>query len=206
MKKKSVREMTSYQKMWHGLTFRSSVLVALIMLFMGLIILASGFVMFFASALDEYRANTCTYAKAEAVALDDEAMEAKTREIIDIYDSLPKEVTDHQEAKDYRKHFVSTVDTTFRSLQESLRTMQNGMGLKNAFIVALDEKTNRMIYLIDSDPRPASFCFPGTWDEYTHKEIVALAHGGTTSRWEKLLGLSEEHQATITNLEQSCLR
>lgn len=206
MKKKSVREMTSYQKLWHGLTFRSSVLVALIMLFMGLIILASGFVMFFASALDEYRANTCTYAKAEAVALDQDAMKAKTREIIDIYDSLPEDVTDHQEAKDYRRHFVSTVDTTFRSLQESLRTMQNGMGLKNAFIVALDEKKNRMIYLIDSDPRPASFCFPGTWDEYTHKEIVALAHGGTTSRWERLLGLSEEHQATITNLEQYGLR
>ena len=206
MKKKSVREMTSYQKLWHGLTFRSSVLVALIMLFMGLIILASGFVMFFASALDEYRANTCTYAKAEAVALDQDAMKAKTREIIDIYDSLPENVTDHQEAKDYRRHFVSTVDTTFRSLQESLRTMPNGMGLKNAFIVALDEKKNRMIYLIDSDPRPASFCFPGTWDEYTHKEIVALAHGGTTSRWERLLGLSEEHQATITNLEQYGLR
>ena len=206
MKKKTVREMTSYQKLWHGLTFRSSVLVALIMLFMGLIILASGFVMFFASALDEYRANTCTYAKAEAVALDQDAMKAKTREIIDIYDSLPEDVTDHQEAKDYRRHFVSTVDTTFRSLQESLRTMQNGMGLKNAFIVALDEKKNRMIYLVDSDPRPASFCFPGTWDEYTHKEIVALAHGGTTSRWERLLGLSEEHQATITNLEQYGLR
>ena len=198
--------MNSFQRLSHGLTFRSFLMVMLLMLFIGLLVLASGFLMFFTSALDEYRSNTCTYAAAEATALNQDEMKKKTKQIIDIYDSLPKEVQDDDEAPGYKKNFVPAMDTSFRDLQSTLRLMQNGMGLKNAFIVALDEKTNRMIYLIDADPRPASFCFPGTWDEYSPEEIRVLAHGGNTSWIEKRLGLNDDYQATITNLSRFGLR
>ena len=204
--KKSVRDLNSFERMIHGLTFRTFVIVVLLTIFIALMILIVGVGMYFQTMLDEYRSVTCTYARAVGMMLDDDKMLDKTKQVIDIYDSLPAEVRENQEAEGYRKNFVPVLDNDFRELQADMRAMQNEIGLSNAFIVAIDEEQNRMIYLIDADPRPVSFCFPGTWDEYTEDEIDVLVNGTKPSRLQKAFGMDSNVQATITNLPQFGLR
>ena len=204
--KKSVRDMNSFERLIHGLTFKTFIMVVFLTIFISLMILLVGVGMYFQTMLDEYRSVTCTYAKAVAMMLDDDKMLNKTQQVIDIYDSLSEEVTEDQKAEGYRKNFVSVLDNDFREMQSDMRAMQYEIGLSNAFIVAIDEEKNRMIYLIDADPRPASFCFPGTWDEYEDSEIDILVNGRKPSRLQKALGLDSAVQATITNLPQFGLR
>ena len=204
--KKSVRDMNSFERLIHGLTFKTFIMVVFLTIFISLMILLVGVGMYFQTMLDEYRSVTCTYAKAVAMMLDDDKMLNKTQQVIDIYDSLSEEVTEDQKAEGYRKNFVSVLDNDFREMRADMRAMQYEIGLSNAFIVAIDEEKNRMIYLIDADPRPASFCFPGTWDEYEDSEIDILVNGRKPSRLQKALGLDSAVQATITNLPQFGLR
>ena len=204
--KKSVRELNSFERLTHGLSFRILVMIVFLTIFIALMILFVGVGMYFQTMLDEYRSVTCTYAKSINMMLDDDKMLAKTEQVIDIYDSLPEEVRENPKGEGYKKNFVPVLDNDFRQLQADMRAMQNEIGLSNAFIVALDQEKDRMIYLIDADPRPASFCFPGTWDEYEPSEIDILIHGTTPSKIQKALGMDSNVQATITNLPQFGLR
>ncbi len=204
--KKSVRELNSFERITHGLSFRILVMNVFLTIFIALMILFVGVGMYFRTMLDEYRSVTCTYAKSINMMLDDDKMLEKTRQIIDLYDSLPEEVRENPKAEDYKKNFVPVLDNDFRQLQADMRAMQNEIGLSNAFIVALDEDKDRMIYLIDADPRPVSFCFPGTWDEYEESEMDVLIHGTKPSRIQKALGIDNSVQATVTNLPQFGLR
>ncbi len=204
--KKTVRELNSFERLTHGLSFRMLVMIVFLTIFIALMILFVGVGMYFQTMLDEYRSVTCTYAKSINMMLDDDKMLAKTEQVIDIYDSLPEEVRENPKGEGYKKNFVPVLDNDFRQLQADMRAMQNELGLSNAFIVALDQEKDRMIYLIDADPRPASFCFPGTWDEYEPSEIDILIHGTTPSKIQKALGMDSNVQATITNLPQFGLR
>ena len=204
--KKSVRELNSFERMTHGLSFRILVMIVFLTIFIALMILFVGVGMYFQTMLDEYRSVTCTYAKSINMMLDDDKMLAKTEQVIDIYDSLPEEVRENPKGEGYRKNFVPVLDNDFRQLQADMRAMQNEIGLSNAFIVAIDEEKDRMIYLIDADPRPVSFCFPGTWDEYEPSEIDVLVNGTKPSKIQKALGMDSNVQATITNLPQFGLR
>ena len=204
--KKSVRELNSFERLIHSLSFRILVIIVFLTIFIALLILFFGVGMYFQTMLDEYRSVTCTYAKTINMMLDDDKMKAKTEQVIDIYDSLPEEVRENPKGEGYKKNFVPVLDNDFRQLQADMRAMQNEIGLSNAFIVALDEENDRMIYLIDADPRPVSFCFPGTWDEYEPSEIDVLIHGTTPSRIQKALGMDSNVQATVTNLPQFGLR
>ena len=204
--KKSVRELNSFERLTHGLSFRILVMIVFLTIFIALMILFVGVGMYFQTMLDEYRSVTCTYAKSINMMLDDDKMLAKTEQVIDIYDSLPEEVRENPKGEGYKKNFVPVLDNDFRQLQADMRAMQNEIGLSNAFIVALDQEKDRMIYLIDADPRPASFCFPGTWDEYEPSEIDILIHGTTPSKIQKALGMDSNVQATVTNLPQFGLR
>ena len=90
--KKSVRELNSFERLTHGLSFRILVMIVFLTIFIALMILFVGVGMYFQTMLDEYRSVTCTYAKSINMMLDDDKMLAKTEQVIDIYDSLPEEI------------------------------------------------------------------------------------------------------------------
>lgn len=199
MGKKSVREMSGFEQKRHSLTFKSSFGVQLMAFIVGTTILIAGFGLYFKGILYEYCMATSKLAKAEAVMLDLDATRIKTDEIIAIYDSIPEKEKGDGTSAAYQDRFDPIVDDEFRNIQTRLRIMKERVGLRNAFIVAIDEKTNRMIYLVDSDPNLRTVCPPGTWDVYTSKELDVLVHGQKVSNLYRRYGLRDRLQATITD-------
>ena len=185
-----------------GLTFKALVMIVLITIMIGVLVAVVGLYMFRSTILYEIRSHTCTLAQAIVATLDEDTLNAKTEEVLDIYEQLPDEVKNGEQDQDYKENFEPVLDDTFRSLQRQMWTMQHDLGLRNSFIVAMDEETDRMIYLIDADLRRNSFCYPGTYDVYTHEEVEVLVHGEKADALQRRLGLKNDYQATITNLKQ----
>ncbi len=176
--------------------------VATLMLtaFIGVIILIAGFSLYYNGALREYRNRTFNNAKAVAMVLDKKEARDKADQILEIYDSVPEEERGDGSGQSYRSKFGHVIDSHFLSLQADMRRARSQIGLRNAFIVAIDEEYNRMIYLVDSDADPSSICLPGTWDEYTDEEIDVLVYGQEFGPLARLINYEDESQATITNL------
>ena len=187
----SVRKKNDSVKWYHSLSGRAILLIVVLSLVVGISTLALAQISFSEAILYDIRAHSVTLAKAELSCMDSEIVNAKTREILDLYDSLPDEVIESEQDDEYKKNFEPVVDVTFNGLKQAMWDMQHKLGLRNAFIVALDEETNRMIYLIDADMREASFCYPGTWDHYSEEEIHDLVHGVEPDGLMKRLGLTE---------------
>ncbi len=203
---KNNRELSRFQKVRHGLAFKAFIMVVLLTFLIGVAVLLAGLYMFYQSALYETRLHTCTLAKGMVAVLDDDVVKSKTEEVLDIYESLPKDVTDNPKADGYKDYYKDVVDDTFKDLQQQMWDMQHELGLRNSFIVAMDSKTNRMIYLLDADLREKSFCYPGTWDQYKAEEVDVLINGEKTTKLQDRLGLKNDYQATITNSKEFGLR
>ena len=206
MAKKSVREMGKHEKRRHSLSFKTLLTTQLLALLLGVILVAAGFLLYFLGIMWETCDRTSNMAAAEALMLDRSDADAKTKEILQVYDSTPEEIRGDGKSPEYRDKFLPTMDEMFRELQEDLRITKEELGLRNSFIVAIDEETNRMIYLIDSDPDMKTFCWPGTWDTYKPHEISVLVYGKRVSALQRQLGLRDRPQATITYLPAYGLR
>lgn len=179
-KSKSVREMTLRERKRHSLTTRSFLGVQGLFFVTGIVILAVGFLLYMDGTLHGYCVHTARLAKAETLLLDPEQTRSKAEEILAIYDSVSEEERGDGTGKAYQSRFSAVIDEDFREIQEDLLVARDRMKLKNAMLIAADEDTGRMIYLVDSD-REETFCPPGTWDVYKDREIKALVHGDTGS-------------------------
>ena len=206
MKKKSVRDMGTFERRRHSLTTKSLLGVQGMALLVGVIILVAGFILYFAGILYEYNVMSDKLTKAEAVMLDEDATKAKVDEILSIYDSIPDSEKTDPDDPAYNAKFDSVIDDEFKDIQARLSIMKEKVGLRNAFVVAIDEKTNRMIYMVDSDPNPETVCHPGTWDPYTDEDIADLVYGKKRNRVQERFGLSDSPHATITNTPKYGLR
>jgi len=206
MKKKSVREMGAFDRRRRSLAAKSFLGVQALALLVGVTILVAGFFLYFAGILYEYDIMSDKLAKAETVTLDKDATRAKVDEILEIYDSIPDSEKTDPDDPAYYGQFDSVIDDEFRDIQERLSIMKEEVGLRNAFIVAIDEKTNRMIYMIDSDPNPETVCHPGTWDLYSSEDISELVNGKKRSKVHERFGLTDRPHATITNTPKYGLR
>ena len=205
-KSKSVRDMTPRERKRHSLTTRSFLGVQGLSFVTGIVILAVGFLLYMDGTLHGYCVHTARLAKAETLLLDPEQTRSKAEEILAIYDSVSEEERGDGTGKAYQSRFSAVIDEDFREIQEDLLVARDRMKLKNAMVIAIDEDTGRMIYLVDSD-REETFCPPGTWDVYKDREIKALVHGDTGSLLEDGSDSKDEPlQATLTRTEKYGLR
>lgn len=192
---KSVREMTPRERRRHSLTTRSFLGVQGLFFVIGVLILAAGFLLYLSGTMHSYCVHTAKLAQAETLLLDPEQTRAKAEEILSIYDSIPEEERGDGKGKAYQRHFADTIDDNFRAIQKDLATARDKMKLRNAFIVAIDEDSDRMIYLVDSDQKE-TFCFPGSWDDYSDSVINALVHGDRGRSLEARFDPENTSQAT----------
>lgn len=153
----------------------------------------------------ENELNTWVLARTLSAQLDETNVNAKTEEILDIYDALPVSEKDEQLSKEARRMFQTTIDEDFNEIQDQMDDLRKQSTLYSTFIAALDPDTNRMIYLIDSD-ETESFCFPGTWDIYSADNIDRLINGIRPNKLERTFGVKENVQAIVSDLKQYGVR
>ena len=180
---------------------RSFVITMLLTLGIGGTVLVVGFVLYLAGMFYEYSINAWNMANAEAVILEDSDVSGKCNEIMDLYDSFTDEERGDGQSEEYKSQFDPVIDDQFIAIKKRMHRLKERHGPLNAFIVAIDEDQNKMIYLIDSDPNEETFVQPGYWEIYTPKQIQIFVHGNKISRWAELLDLQDNVQATVTNID-----
>ena len=184
-------------KMKRSLGKKSFFLVFLLIFIMGVAAIISGYCLYASTVQHEYKSMTCTLAGIEAKTLEsDDAMD-KLKEIVDVYASIPDEERGDGYSEEYQAHFTPLIDEEFREIQSTMWETQQENDALNSYVAAIDTKNGKMIYVIDADPREASFCYPGTWDDYPPELMSDLANGKKPGFIAKLLGFNEPQQAVL---------
>ncbi len=222
MSKKNKNEKNHSKIRRHSINTKTFFITLLLTFGIGAVVLVVGFIIYVAGVIHEYYVNTWNLANAEAVILEEEGYREKCDEILAIYDSYPEEerladsndaaedAADNEEgassqnekaySPEYIASFTPTIDKHFVYIQKRMRDLQERNGPLNAFIVAIDQENDRMIYLIDADKRPESFVEPGTWDIYPSDDLDKLVNGRDAVRYEKKFGIQKGVQAIIANI------
>ena len=173
----------------------------LLTLGIGITVLIAGFAIYVMGIAHEYYVSTWNQANAEAAVLEQTDYKAICDDIITLYDSISEEERGDGTSDEYIAKFTPFLDDNYHEIQLAMQGLKSRNGPLNAFIVALDNENDRMIYLIDSDPDVKTSCVPGTWDNYPHSEIDALINGAEPTRLEKRQGIDHRIQSVFTNHE-----
>ena len=197
---------TNNKKKWKSLNTKTFTIMLTLTLGIGFLVLIAGFALYVLGVTHEYMVNTCNQANAEAAVVGHTAYKEIGDEVIRIFDSIPEEERGDGTSDEYIAKFAHLEDEKFLEVREAMRSLQNREGPMNAFIVALDAETDRMIYIVDADPDPETTCRPGTFDVYDHNEVDTLINGREISIVEKRAGIERKLHAVLTNREEYGLR
>ena len=193
---------TKKKKKGHSLNTKTFIITLALTLVIGVLVLIAGFALYVIGMTHEYMVNTCNQANAEAAVVGHTAYKEIGDEVIRIFDSIPEEERGDGTSDEYIAKFAHLEDEKFLDVREAMRSLQNREGPMNAFIVALDPETDRMIYIVDADPDPETTCRPGTFDLYDHNEVDTLINGREISIVEKRAGIERKLHAVLTNREE----
>ena len=193
---------TKKKKKGHSLNTKTFIITLALTLVIGVLVLIAGFALYVIGMTHEYMVNTCNQANAEAAVVGHTAYKEIGDEVIRIFDSIPEEERGDGTSDEYIAKFAHLEDEKFLEVREAMRSLQNREGPMNAFIVALDPETDRMIYIVDADPDPETTCRPGTFDLYDHNEVDTLINGREISIVEKRAGIERKLHAVLTNREE----
>ena len=190
------------KKKGHSLNTKTFIITLALTLVIGVLVLIAGFALYVIGMTHEYMVNTCNQANAEAAVVGHTAYKEIGDEVIRIFDSIPEDERGDGTSDEYIAKFAHLEDEKFLEVREAMRSLQNREGPMNAFIVALDAETDRMIYIVDADPDPETTCRPGTFDLYDHNEVDSLINGREISIVEKRAGIERKLHAVLTNREE----
>ena len=169
-------------------------------------VLFVGSSLFLDTVYHENYINMWNLANAELVVLEDTEVKAKCEELMAIYETIPEDERGYELSDENYAKFEPAMDDTFLYLKKRMTDLRERNGPLNAYIIAVDKDCERMVYLIDSDPRPESFVPPGESDPYTHKDLTALVKGREVTELGKRIGMTEGVQAAVTDLPKYGLR
>lgn len=182
-----------------SLNRKTFIITLILTLCIGVTVLIAGFALYLKGVTHEYYVSTWNQANAEAAVLEQTNYRSICDEILRIYDSIPEEERGDGQSPEYLEKFESVRTDDFVKVQEAMHSLQSRNGPMNAFIVALDEENDRMIYLIDAD-MAATHCPEGSWDIYPHDQIATLIHGEELSDLDVRIGIKNSIQAVRTDL------
>ena len=206
MARKSVREMDKHQRRRHSINSKTFIITLLLTLGIGVTVLLVGFGLYLNSTYYQVCISMWNSANAEAVILNEENITDKCNQILDIFDSFTEEERGDGSSEEYKAAFYPTVDGKFRKIQREMNELLERNGPLDAFVIAVDQRNSRIIYLIDADLDPNTFVPPGQWDAYKPSDLEIMVNGRSRSRVEKHLDVEGDVQAVMTNIQPYGLR
>ena len=202
----TAHEMSTAGGRGHSISAKTFFVVLMITMTIGVVVFVFGTLLYLSGISREYRVNTWQLAVSQAGVLEKEDVEGKAKETLAIYDTFSEVERGDGTAPAYQEKFKGAVDEDFRQMQKKMRKMQEMNGSRNAFVAALDEKHDRMIYIVDADPDPKTFCWPGTWDQYPADQVYALIYGRPSRVFERRYGNGDNIPAVFTTNEKYGIR
>ncbi len=155
-----------------GRTFRAILLLSLI-----ISIAAGGLGLFLygATVNREYRIKTWQDAKVAHTALDINEVRREAEIATSVYDSLSEEER-NSDPSTYIDKYNDIRGSLFERQRRKLYEIMDASGDIACYIAFLDQKNNRMVYIMDCDPSD-HFCPPGTWDEMKKEWVDGYIYG-----------------------------
>lgn len=193
-------------KIRHSLNTKTFIITLLLTMGIGIMVLIAGLGLYVAGVVHEYFVNTWHLANSQAALLEQTKYKEVCDNILDIYEACPEDQMGDGTSDEYIALYDVVEDETFYKIKDAMNALKERNEQLNAFVVALEPETERMIYLIDSDPGEETFCRPGTWDTYPRKQIEELINGREPSAMDKAKDLDKGVQAIITNRPEFGLR
>jgi len=201
MPPKSISEMTVRQRFRHSLSARTFRTIVVLILMISVVAIGFGFYLYVDAVRREYRTEAWHLANAAASLTDRSEVVEKTREILEIYDSIPEEERIEDDIT-YIRQFVKAKDLLFEKIRYTLHVLERENEAGSVYVGAIDTETNKLIYIIDSDYNLDTFCNPGSWDENTAAEMKVYTDGARITFIDRLLGEQESIPAVITDTEE----
>ena len=200
MKKKTILEMGWYGRLRNSLGGKTLRTIVVVSLLIGVAALSFGFYLYSSAVRRDFRTHTWQMSKTAMRLVDIEEIRREAEQVIEIYESMTEE--ELLQLQDKHSPLLSRFNVIrgkgFEELCISLRLIQDSNGGKAAFTAFLDPKTNRRVFIADSD-RKSSFCPPGSWDVYDQETVDALIKGKSYFL-DSLYGVGEIPSAII-NME-----
>ena len=111
---------------------------------------------------------------AYAVSLiDEEYLENLYAETKKRYEATPEELKQQEFTDDYRNIFIDLVDDQFLDYREILVKCREQKKLVNVYLILLDEKKERFVFVLDGD-KPEYAYLPGQWLSNENGEIESF--------------------------------
>ncbi|MBQ9023315.1 MAG: SpoIIE family protein phosphatase [Eubacterium sp.] len=201
MPPKSITEMTARQRFRHSLgakTFRTVVIMVLVI---SVAAIGFGFYLYVDAVKREYRTEACHLANVAASLTDRSEVVEKSRAILEIYDAVPEEERVKGDIN-YILNFTKEKDILFEKIRYTLHVLERENEAGSVYVGAIDQETNRLIYIIDSDYNLDTFCDPGFWDDNSAGEMKIYMEGARVTLIDRLLGDTEPIPAVVTRTEK----
>ena len=191
MPKKSILEMSDFERKHYsigGKTFRAIILISLVL---GIAAVSFGLYLYSSSINREYRIRTWNMSRATAIGIDKYEVMREAMIVSRIYDSLSEEERRDDDSEEYKAKFSEVSDAaTFANMRIYLYKLMQANDARAAYTALLDREGGRMIFLADADTTD-SYCAPGTWDYIQPDVMNALFDGAPLKFLDRLYGVEQ---------------
>ena len=186
MPKKTVWEMSAFEKMHYSLGGRTFRAILLLSLVISIAAGAFGFILYAATVNREYRIKTYQDAKVATTALDINEVRREAEIAVSVYDSLSEEERTG-DPSEWLTKYDDVRGPIFERQRRKLFEIMEASDDVACYIAFLDVPNNRMVYIMDCDPTD-HFCPPGTWDEMKPEWIDGYINGAEPHFLDNLYG------------------
>lgn len=147
-------------------TLKSSLLMGILMLCIGIVIYTSALV-------QEYITSSFTLARSAATVVERIAdNENISRRVMRIYHSMSDEELAHQKSIDYHAKFAFIEeDQGYQRIFRILRRLRANSEVQYLYMGVYDEKTGNLVYICDPDDNLATRFGTGGWETVSEKEL-----------------------------------
>ena len=186
-------------KLKRPLNRKAFVITLYMTLGVGLMVMVAGYSLYINGVTHEFAIEKWNQANAGAALIEQTDYREICDEVLSIYDSMPAEAKAHPSDPEYLAKFSHIKGNEFNDILDAMHGFQDRNGPMNSFIVALDPRDGRMIFVVDADDDKKTNYPPGRWELYPTEEIEVLIDGAENTAFEKRQGIEQGVQAVFTN-------
>ena len=169
MPKKSIREMSDFERRRHSLarkSFRSTIMGALVL---GLAALIIGLGIYTYTLIHQYITEAFNLSKS-AVAIMHETVDVEplSKDVLSAYRAQSDSEREQPGTPEYRERFAHfTEREDYQSIHRVLRDLADAIEVDALYMAMYDRETNALVYIVDQDEDPETLVMPCDWDPVT---------------------------------------
>ena len=172
MPKKSIREMSAFEKKRHSLeakAFRSTIMGAIIL---GLAALVIGMGIYTYTLVRQYITEAYNLSKSAAAIMHEVVdVEPLATDILSEFRTLSDSEREQTHTDDYRERFFAyTEREDYLLAHKVLSDFSNAANIDDIYLVVYDSDNSAMVYLVDPEDDPETCVMPMDWDSLSQSE------------------------------------